>query len=57
MTLREWLSSNDTFSEAVAIDRNRNEFIWVDEKPYNSEILNVVAKGDTVIITLNYEKD
>ena len=43
MTLNDWLESNEIYSEATAVDRNGNEFIWIENDPrYEAKVLAVV---------------
>ena len=43
MTLNEWLESNTVYSEATAVDRNGNEFVWIEDDPrYEAKVLAVV---------------
>ena len=43
MTLNNWLESNTIYTEATAVDRNGNEFIWIEDDPrYYAKVLAVV---------------
>ena len=47
MTLKDWLKANTIYSEATAVDRNGNEFVWIEDDPrYYAKILAIIPETE-----------